>query len=161
MVPSSTSAASISTPAKLEMNYEFPFNGILQNWQSWHQFQHFHINDKFSTFGIRCHEHTHPALATQFHVSKVGLQMVLQQNLLSCFEVTKITKLHIIMFGLVRILLCMHSMCFFMRPFTVVPKPHRLHSSQSNMSIDIYFKFLPRVRRLVLTFHCSIKTFLY
>ena len=39
--------------------------------QSWHQFQHFHINDKFSTFGIRCHEHTHPALATQFHVSKV------------------------------------------------------------------------------------------
>ena len=158
MVRSSTSAASISTPAKLEMNYEFPFNGILQNFpiqQSWHQFQHFHINDKFSTFGIRCHEHTHPALATQFHVSKVGLQIALQQNLLSCFEVTKITKLHIIMFGLVLILL------FFMRPFTVVPKPHRLHSSQSNMSIDIYFKFLPHVRRLVLTFHCSIKTFLY
>ena len=99
MVQSSTSAASISTPAKLEMNYEFPFNGILQNWQSWHQFQHFHINDKFSTFGIRCHEHTHQALATQFHVSKVGLQMVVQQNLLSCFEVTKLTKLHIIMFG--------------------------------------------------------------
>ena len=143
------------------MNYEFPFNGILQNWQSWHQFQHFHINDKFSTFGIRCHEHTHPALATQFHVSKVGLQMVLQQNLLSCFEVTKITKLHIIMFGLVVILLCMWSLCFFMRPFTVIPKPQRLHLSQSNMSIDIYFKFLPRVRRLVLTFHCSIKTFLY